>query len=213
VEFLNVGVTERNFVGQPKALNSPHRPPNPMPDRRKGSVRQNQSKDGSSSLRKAFAEMQTPKESKGIAEERLDFSDMIERIKHFLRGERKHKGEWVEMRDKVMNPDGVQIVEMLMEGMKNVVLSQMSNREIQREARYFHKKLALILGIFHSDFNLDKKHMDPVHEMIIRNVKAAMKRAQGGAESEAVSSTVQRVEKAVEKEKDRSSWIPFMGGS
>lgn len=185
-----------------------------MPEYRKQPVRQKQDKDGSSSsLRKAFAEMQTPKESKGIAEKRLDFSEIIERIKHFLRGERKYKGEWIEMRERVLNPSGVQIVEMLMEGMKNVVLSQMSNREIQREARYFHKKLSLILGIFHKDFELDKKHMDPTHEMIMRNVKAAMKRAQGGAESEAVSSTVQRVEKAIEREKDKSSWIPFMGGS
>jgi len=184
-------------------------------------------------VQRAQAKKRTPVASEGITKRRLNFNKIKSKIIHLLRGHKRKDyvfesvktgkqddiERWDEEPDNkepLMNELGVNRVISLIESQldRNTALSQLSNEQIQRRMRRFHKKLSINLGCYRKRYDINFEDLDHVMEIVVNPIKNCYLRARSGKESEAISGMTQRVEKTTEKREEggKFSWVPILGG-
>lgn len=129
---------------------------------------------------------------------RLDSSDIIEEILHYLRGEvwdPKHKN-YVKKYERLCNDDGINAIASVLYSHlnKNIYTSDLEEEDINRIAREIRIAIAMLVSLYYHEFGIDEKYRKLIILEVDHQVYAALRRALEGGERNLIGRSVTRVE-------------------
>lgn len=144
---------------------------------------------------------------------RLESSDVIEDILHYLRGEvwDSKKKVYTPKFEPLCNENGINTIAAILYSHlhKGVFTSDLEEEDILRIAKEVRKAVSMLVALYYKEFGIDEKYRDIVIQIIDHNVYVSLRRALRGGERDLLSKTVQRVEQFVHRPERKSLFSIF----
>lgn len=128
---------------------------------------------------------------------RIDGSDILEDIKHQLKGEAfiSATNTYEEMFDRWINDEGINKVLHVIYACginKNTFLGNLTKDEILWKCRSVKKKLALLLFKKYYDYEVPREMRDLLITTVVNTIHSGLSRSEGGKEANQLSTAAQR---------------------
>ena len=152
------------------------------------------------SIREATSGGQDIKDMR-LARWQLDLTEMLDELCHHFRGdEYDHKeNTWVtNIEYKLMNEKGIrEVVNQLRMANRNIFLSNLTEDEIRSMMKYFMISFTVFLSLKWSQFEIDKKNMTLIKELVVFTLYPALKRSQLAGERKSLYQTQRVIESTI----------------
>ena len=130
----------------------------------------------------------------------LDSTDPFEKIIQYLKGyawvEKGRKGKWKQVLDKpLLNDAGIHRIRTFLYATGNKIqyLSQFDQNEISYSLRELRSELCWHLLVNKEDYDLNRKDIPLLVDIIMQVVHSGIKRSEGGAEKRFITQAGQRI--------------------
>jgi len=136
-----------------------------------------------------------------LARWQLDLTEMLDELCHHFRGDEydQEKNQWVtNPQYKLMNEKGIrEVVNQLRMANRNIFLSNLTEDEIRSMMKYFMISFTVFLSLKWSQFDIDKKNMTLIKELVVFTLYPALKRSQQAGERKSLYQTQRVIETTV----------------